>query len=302
MRRLVALGALSLVASSLGVACGDDDGDGGGGGRAGTGGSAGASGSAGSGGSAGTGGSAGAGGSAGSGGAGGTAGTGGAGGSGTGGTGGNSNGDPDAGDGGPGQLTDAGDGGAPPCTGCIELRMPVTGANENTLFTVILPAAVDMSDTLITFRVKLSPINDQVAVLPGANDDGNDDGTFTFVNTFVQANEANGFDSDTPDEFVDVEFDVGALAPPGEIAVDGGTIPDPADFNNSEVLILHMELSALGAFVGPATITLLIDSITFTNVDPILRPSFEFTTSAEGWAVNTGSDPNPGSDLIHHPE
>lgn len=289
MRRLVALGAFSLAGALIG-ACSDDDvpiGSGGSAGRAGSGGSAGTTGNAGNagvggmpgnggtgGGNAGTGGS-----SAGTGGS--SAGTGGTGGSGV---------DPDAGDG----------GGGPPCTGCLELTVPVTGSgtNQATLFQFNLDAAgEDFSTAVITFRVRALQLDNNFFVQAFAQD-----ANFSFDSVFRSMNAGGGFAN--TDDFVDLVYDL-AAAPSVDVlfpdagGLDGGS-PDPGDFDKSTVRQFGVIVGAGTGYVGAATtVTVLLDSVTF---DGIARPDVTFTASAEGFAVNTFSNPAPGSEATHHPE
>lgn len=289
MRRLVALGAFSLAGALIG-ACGDDAdpsfGTGGSGGRAGSAGAAGnngggAAGAAGAGGgSSGTGG-----GSSGTG--GGSSGTGG-GSSGTGGTGGSGS-DPDAGDG----------GGGPPCEGCVELRVPVTGSGtaQSTLFQFNLDAAgEDFSAATITFRVRALQLNNEMFVQAFAQD-----ANFSFDSVFRSLNAGGGFAN--TDDFVNLVYDL-AAAPAVDVlfpdagGLDGGS-PDPGDFDKSTVRQFGLIVGAGAGYLGVATtVTVLVDSVTF---DGIARTDVTFTADAEGFVVNTNADVE-GSEVIHHPE
>jgi hypothetical protein len=294
MRKLVALGALSM-ASALSVACSDDEGSnpqgnggrsggGGSGGTAGTG-ATGGTGTSGGGGDAGSGGTAGVAGAAGASGAAGAAGAAGNGGDGPG------NDDPDA-----------GDAGGASCGGCLELRVPVVGNDKTTLFQVDFggDGLVDMSGATVTFHLKASPLNDQLTASPFATDS-----EFSFASRFTQLNAGNGFDN--AGDTVDITFDIAGLALPDQIDIpDGGPdggIPDPADFDKRAVRILGIQVGSAGAFGDSATATeiVLIDSITFTGVDPITRPDFDFTDDVEGWTLPVFDGQQTGSVLIHRP-
>lgn len=292
MRRLVALGAFSLAGALIG-ACGDDDtpstGNGGTSGRAGSAGSAGSAGTNGNAGNAGNGGMPGNGGTGGGNGGtgGGNAGTGG-----TGGTGGTDV-DPDAGDG----------GGEPPCTGCVELRVPVVvenDVNDNgqvTSFQFTLAAAgEDFSAATITFRVRALQLNDAMFVQGFAQD-----ANFSFNGVFRSLNAGGGFEN--TDDFVDLVYDLSAVPAadvlfPDAGGLDGGS-PDPGDFDKSTVRQFGLQVGVGDDFPTATTVTVLIDSITFDGID---RTDVTFAASAEGFAINTFNNPVPGSELIHHPE
>lgn len=293
MRRLMTLGLISIGAACT-VACGDDAPSfPGNGGSAGTNGNAGNAGNGGmpnggNGGNAGTpnGGTGGNAGSPNGGTGGGTSGAGGDGGS--------------AGDDGDGP--DAGDGGGgPPCNGCVELRVPVTGPNQDTLFQFFLAAPLDMSSAVITYRVRALTLGNQLAATPFAQDA--DFGGFASAG-FINLDVGNGFTS--TDVFVDIVHDLSAV-PPADIigasdagADGGGGAPDPADFDKSQVRQFGLIVSTGGAFTGTETITVLLDSVTFEGVDALVRPDVLFTADAEGFGIN-GFQPQPDSEVIHHP-
>src|SRR5262245_37157807 len=142
MRRLMTLGLISTAA--LMTACGDDESSGNNGGNGGSGTSQGGSSGANNGGSSG-------------------ATNGGSSGATDGGSSGATNGG-SSGSGGSGSDPDAGDGGdAPPCTGCVELRVPVTGINQTTIFQFALGAPVDLSGAVVTYRMRALTIDNQLA-------------------------------------------------------------------------------------------------------------------------------------------
>lgn len=293
MRRLMTLGLLS-AAAALTVACGDDDpgpGTGGSGGSSngGTGGSStggtGGSSTAGSGGSSmgGTGGSGmgGSGGDAGSSGDGGSAGDGGDGGS---------VGDPDAGDGGD----------QAPCNGCVELRVPVvvSGNNQTTLFQFTAGGPFDLSNAVITFRVRALTIDNQFSVSPFAQDNSG----FNLNSSFTAINAGNGFTDE--DTFVELTYDLTEVPLPdliggSDAGADGGNpgTPDPADFDKSSVAQFGLIVGAAAGSTVAGTVAVVVDSVTFEGVD---LTDVTFTASAEGFAVNTFADVD-GSEVIHHP-
>ncbi len=293
MRRLVTLGLLSMAAA-LTTACGDDESGNGNGGSGG-----GSSGSGGNGGGNNGGSSNGGSGGGNNGGSGGA--NGGSGGSSNGGSGGGNNGgsgsDPDAGDG----------GGGPPCTGCLELRVPVAVANDDrtTLFQFSLgDAPLDMSTAVITYRIRALTIDNQIQASPFAQDA--DFGGFE--SRFFNLDAGNGFTS--TDVFVNVEHNLANRAPVNTVFVPnadagdaggdaGGTlVPVAGDFDKSRVIQFGLNVGTAGAFTAvPVTVTVLVDSITFDGID---RPDVTFDDSAEGFAAS-GFQPQPGTELLHHP-
>lgn len=295
MRRLVTLGLISAAAACT-IACGDDDttpnnpsggsAGSGNGGRSGDGGSAGTSGGSPNtgGGGNGTGGSAGDG-SSGDGGSAGSAGSAGASGS---------AGDPDAGDG----------GGDPPCTGCLELQVPVAGINQSTAFQFGITPPADFTNGVVTWRIRAPVLNDQTFVQPFSTDGS----SFSFDGEFRSVNATNGFVS--ADQFFDFVYNL-ALKP----AVDREVVPDAGadagpgapiagDFDKSLIIAVGLQVGSAGGFVGESTITLLIDSVTFTGVGGDAVADVDFADGASGFAINTFTNPppRPGSAVIHHPE
>lgn len=287
MRRLLIIGAVSL-ASALAASCGDDDGgsfgpggNGGSGGSSGNGGSSGASGGS-AGASGGNGGSSGAsGGSAGA--SGGSAGaSGGSAGSSAGSSGAAGSGalDPDAGDG-DASTTDAGDGGGPPpCTGCVELRVPFTTSGEAAFFQLDFTAR-SLADTIATFRVRalvLDPTG-QTYLYAFATDNSTYDqaaGIFTLINA------ANFTDTNT---FVDITLDMTDFA--------------NAEFDEADVVALGLQVGSGGELAGPLTSVLVVDSLTLTGTSGL--PNLTFTASAEGFAPNANAGLQTTT-LRHHPE
>lgn len=285
MRRLLIVGAVSL-ASALAVSCGDDSGDGGG--SAGTGGAGGSGGASGNGGSAGAsggnGGSAGAsGGNGGSSGAsGGSAGaSGGSAGSSAGSSGAAGNGTVDP-DGGLGDAStgDAGDGGGPPpCTGCVELRVPLTASLDFAYFQIgFTPRS--LADTVFTFRVRalaLDPTGETyVHTFASDSDFTQASGTQTLINA------ANFTDTNT---FIDLTLDFNTFS--------------NVDFDEADVVALGLQVGAGGALAGPTTTVLVVDSLTLTGSSGL--PNLTFTDSAEGLAPNAFAGLQTTT-LLHHPE
>lgn len=284
MRRLLIVGAVSL-ASALAASCGDDSGDGGGGagtgGNGGSGGSAGNGGSAGGSGASGASGNAGNGGSAGGSGAGGSAGTSGAAGSSAGSSGAAGSGtvDPDAG--GDASTADAGDGGGPPpCTGCVELRVPFTAINQAAFFQIGFTTR-SLADTVATFRVRAEVLDETGQTYVHAFATDNSDFTqASAAQTLINA--ANFTDTNT---FIDVVLDF--------------TNFSNVDFDEADVIALGLQVGSNGGLAGPLTSVLLVDSLTLTGTSGLAN--LTFTASAEGLAPNAFAGLQTTT-LIHHPE
>jgi hypothetical protein len=203
--------------------------------------------------------------------------------------------------GGTGNVPDAGP--EAPCTGCVELRVPVTGgANQTTLFQFFIASGpVDFSNATITFRMRALTIGDQLVGVVFAQD-----GDFGgFGQQFGFLNAAAGFvDTET---WVNRTFDLSALAPPATLPVDadagadaGPAVVDPAAFNQGQVRQYGVQIGAFAGQVGAETVTVLVDSVTFTGLDANAFPTVTFDTGVDGLAIN-GSGPVAGSEIIHHP-
>jgi hypothetical protein len=296
MFRTATWGCASLALGILLSGCSDDDAvsNGTGGSTAARGGDAGMGGSAGAGGEAGSGGLGGAG-------AGGQGGASGSAGSGLGGTGGQGGTDFDAG-------VDGGDAGGPPCSGCIELRVPLSGVNQSALFQFTIgEPSIDMSDAIITYRVRALVLGDQLFVSPFAQDADYQG----FESQLTTLTAENGFvDTDT---WVDLEHDLGAL--PALSPFDAGTdagVPDAsvgdasadaapgasAAFDKSAVSQFGLQLGSAGAFEGQGVLRVLLDSVTIAGVD---LNDVDFDTDAAGFALNLDANPAPGSQVVYHP-
>ncbi len=297
MRRLVTLGACSLAGALAMAGCGDDDVVPGG--RAGSGGTGGRAGSGGVGGStAGTG----MGGNSGS-----TAGApvGGNAGQGTSGNAGN------AGNATGGNAGDPGDGGVvQPCTGplanvtggCVELSVPV----EIVVSDAAPPEAVtslfqfqdldvDFSNAVITFRIRALTLNDNFFIQFFSQDTTG----FSFDSTggFHNLNAGGGFAN--ADDFVDLVYDLSAVAPAPIIGVGDAGIADPTAFDKSSIRQFGVQVGANENFVGSETVTVLIDSITIEG-DGGEFDDVEFIVDEEGFVLNTGAGSQEG-EVIHHP-
>jgi hypothetical protein len=284
MRFLMTVSALA-VATGLFAACGDDSGDdgntagtGGTGGRGGTGGTAGTAGAPGNGGTAGTAGAPGNGGTAGTAGAPGNGGT-----AGTAGTAGTNGGDePDAGDGGvsesDGGLSDAGDAGAPPCTGCLELRANVTeiGGTQTAFFQTVF-GSTDLSGAVVTFTVAGLPGDENVNVTAFATD--GDFAPFGAGDSVLVSDQEG---------FVDVAVDISALT------------ADDAAFDDTDVIAVGIQVDYVDTITDESqAVTVLLDEVDFSDNSEL--EDLTFTDDEEGFAVNAFAG-SQEAEVISHPE
>jgi hypothetical protein len=287
MRSFVALGVVSLVAFGGIAACGDDSSD--------------SPGLGGSGGTAGGAGRAGAGG-------GGAGGAGGAGGRATGGTG---------GAGGAGGV-----GGAAPalatCTGCVELIVPLSGANDGNTgpnladqvgyqFNFAAPG-IDMTNGVITWRVQAVQNNANFFVNAYAQNGDNVDNTLDYASVypaFTALTAANFPPGQWRDLVVDlaayaafVPADAGAPVPSAD-AGDAAAPLDPGNFNKAAVESIGIQVGSTPTFTGSAVLHIAIDSVTIAGVPGQVDRTF--TAGAEGLALNMYQVP-PGTQApVFHP-
>src|SRR5690349_7725994 len=80
----------------------------------------------------------------------------------------------DTGNGGSGATTNNGGGssGPPPCTGCVEIALTITGPGQGAMFDFNFGTTlVDMSNAVVTWRVRTLNENDQFQVTPFAQND-----------------------------------------------------------------------------------------------------------------------------------
>ncbi len=202
-----------------------------------------------------------------------------------------------AGVGGSGNPGDAGvDGGGPPCTGCVELRVPnpgVMGADVDTIFIFEVDPAFDFSNARITYRIKVPTLTNAHYVNVFSQDSTDD----SFDGDFKALNETGGFVNS--DDFVDVVYDLTSRPPVDLIDVPdagdaGGSTPDPADFDKSRIARFGL---VLGASSGAEPIIVYVDSVTFSGV---ARADVTFTDGADGFIIHD-FEPEPNSEIIHHP-
>lgn len=289
MRSFVALGVVSMVAVASMAACGDDSSDA----RPGLGGTGGATGGTSGGGTGGA-----------------TAGTGGGG---TGGVAGGAGGTGGAG----------GAGGAPAalatCTGCIELIVPLAGANDGNTgpnladqvgYQFSFPApGVDMSDAVITWRVQAVQNNANIFLNAYAQNGDNVDNTLDYANVypaFITLSAANFPPGEWRNLVVDlagyaayVAADAGTPPPAPADAGDAGGPLDPGLFNKAAVESIGIQVGTTPAFTGTAVAHVAIDSVTISGVPG--NTGYTFDTTAQGLGINMYQVP-PGTQApVPHP-
>jgi hypothetical protein len=177
----------------------------------------------------------------------------------------------------------------PPCTGCVELAVPLTAASQQAVFQFTYTAPVDFSDAIVTWRVQ---------VLEGLNRSD------LFLYTLVQNGDAvlfaglfgaqlpfaaeNGFLSDT---WTDVMVNVSASPVPAA--------GDTTSFDKRVVQSVGIGIGSSAALVTPITARLLVDSVTISGVPSSSAVTFD--VNAEGLVLNQYQVPLGTGQPIHHP-
>jgi hypothetical protein len=206
----------------------------------------------------------------------------------------------------------------PPCTGCIEMDVPLdpafrdaTGAqNLAAMYNFVFPATgLDMSNATVTWSISTLTPGSDLYVTPYAQNaqDLNYAGVYRPETALTAANGFNAAGS----PFVDVVLDLANTAPfgagasaaqdAGSDAGDAGTPAGAGTLDNggmdkSRVWQLGIRIGAQTTLAAPTTIRLLVDKVTFTGVDganTMLRTR-DFSTGPEELVVNTYMLP-PGS-------
>jgi hypothetical protein len=165
----------------------------------------------------------------------------------------------------------------PPCTGCLELKVPFTAASQNAQFQLLYPdPGEDFTDTVVTFHVRAPEFDPsgQLFVQPFVMDADFD----PFVQGSFLPISDDTFDDN--DNFFDIDIDVGAVT--------------TADFDVTTVRAIGLQVLSGATLPGPATAVLLLDSITFDGAGV---PDLEFTDDEEDFAVSSAG---PGATITHH--
>ncbi|HKO94933.1 MAG TPA: hypothetical protein VJU61_27455 [Polyangiaceae bacterium] len=206
--------------------------------------------------------------------------------------------------------------GPPPCTGCIEMVVPVsplaTAAMQQAMFNFVFNApGVDMSNGTITFRARSLTVGADLFVTAFAQNGAPDyPGVYR---PQMLLTEANGFSETNEDAWVNIVLDLantvplgGTVAPPPVATTDagggdaeapptgGGTL-DNGGMDKSAVIQLGLQVGALATLAAPDTIDLLIDSVTFGGVDDPQAADREFDdNTAQGFTLTNYMIP-PGT-------
>jgi hypothetical protein len=202
------------------------------------------------------------------------------------------------------------------CSGCVDLAVPLTptSASRQAQFLFRPAAVVDMSNTTITWKVKVvTPTTeipaDAMYIAPFAQNGQ----ALNYAGDYAQQiplNAANGFTS--AETWVDVLHDVAGagVTPPaggdagdaGDGVVDAGdgdsgAAPAAGGFDKTQVFQYGLYVGATAAFTGTGTVRVAVDSVTYT--DPAFT-DVTFTANAEGFQLDPYMVP-PGSTLTHRP-
>ena len=204
--------------------------------------------------------------------------------------------------------------GPPPCTGCIEMVVPVSpltpAAMQQAMFNFVFTGAgVDMSNGTITFRARSLTVGADLFVTAFAQNGAPDyPGVYRPQTLFT---EAAGFSETDEEAWVNIVLDLantaplGGAAPPPVAATDagadagGGTAPpvqlDNGGMDKSAVIQLGLQVGALPTLAAPDTITLLIDSVTFGGVSDAQAADRDFNdNTAQGFGLTNYMIP-PGT-------
>ena len=220
---------------------------------------------------------------------------------------------------------------AAPCSGCVELELPVEGDGRDLGFQFNFGGEpLDASAGSVTWRVQL--LSDDANAnwfmqTYAANGPPEDPGfAFNSYTNYTQLTAAN-FPSGM---WVDVTHDLSSLggAPAGDAGADAGGDAGPVDagtvdagvvadagadasadagpapvllsaFDAAYVRSVGIQIGAAAANTDSGTIRLLVDSVTFTGIDGAPMGTFDMT--AEGLVANNYQNIAGVTDPTHHP-
>jgi hypothetical protein len=198
----------------------------------------------------------------------------------------------------------AGGSGAPaaPCTGCVELVAPVSGANsadnlqDQVGYQFNLPApGADFRDGRITWRLMASVNDDNLFVSLYAQNGAPD-----YSNVYPPGPALNTL-SFPPGTWVDLTLDLatyGYLPGIAGAEAGGAALIDPGTFDKATVESFGIQLKTGAAFAGTRAIRLLIDSVTVEGVAGQSARSFD--AGSEGLVVNQYEVPLGTQPPLHH--
>lgn len=182
----------------------------------------------------------------------------------------------------------AGAGGAlAPCSGCVELSVPVDGPGQAASYMFVFEApGADFSGAVVRWRVRV-PEEDTSAGY--------------YLTTDVQ----NGFELGFAGRFENYRPLTPGNFPPGEwveLAVDVSAAPLPGSeggFDPRAVEWVALTLGTTDGFTGDGVIRVLVDAVAFEGVAE--QPSVEFTSGADGLELNAFEAPEGTGEPLHHP-
>jgi hypothetical protein len=189
-----------------------------------------------------------------------------------------------------------------PCTGCVELVAPVSGANsagnlqDQVGYQFNLPApGADFRDARITWRVMASMNDDNLFVSLYAQNGGPD-----YSNIYPPGPALSALNF-PPGAWVDLTLDLATYAHlPGTGGAEaaGAALIDPGTFDKTTVESFGIQLRTGSAFTGTRAIRLLIDSVSVEGVSG--QSARTFDEDADGLIVNQYEVPLGTQPPLHH--
>lgn len=189
-----------------------------------------------------------------------------------------------------------------PCTGCVELVAPMSGANSadnlqdqvGYQFNIPAPGA-DFRSARITWRIMAATNNDNLFVSLYAQNGAPD-----YSNVYP-AGPALSTVNFPPGEWVDLTLDLATYGYlPGTVGAEatGAPLTDPGTFDKTTVESFGIQLKTGGAFTGTRAIRLLIDSVTVEGAAG--QSTRTFDEGAEGLGVNQYQVPLGTQPPLHY--
>jgi len=177
------------------------------------------------------------------------------------------------------------------CSGCVELRVPVTLASQMAGFQFVFPApGEDLGAGRIEWRVQMLPGDANAAfyVLPYVQN-----GMDLLYAGVYGASLPLTEDNFPAGQWVSLSVDVSAYPP--EPVVPGET----PGFDNRLVERVGLVLGSNAEFVGSGEVRLLVDSVGFGAAPSV--PDATFATSTDGLELNAYQVPPGTTDPVHYP-
>jgi hypothetical protein len=178
----------------------------------------------------------------------------------------------------------------PPCSGCAELVVVLSGASQSAYFNFEVPEpGLDFTGGRVTWRVQV-PEGSNAAdySLYTIAQNGTEQLYATVTGKYATLTRENF----PPGEWRDISFDLSAHPP----EADAGSTA----FDNRRVQRIGINVGSTPTlFVGTSTVRLLIDSVTYTGVPNV--DLVTFTSGLEGLALNTFQLPTGTLPPSQHP-